>query len=162
LISSAFKAIEELNSDFDNKIIEISVKQSQMTFTFEDETIISDVDVMRIFNLHPAIPRADITCFNNRLYVSIRDLYEKLMRSETMEENLRALYEIIIVLRDNLCQCPALEYAISEEYIKIYLDVPNIQLSNLNKVNDILKQDPFVEFTFDRPYLLYINEGDAL
>lgn len=153
MIENAFSTIEYINEQLDIDVLEVSVKKSQIVFTFADGLMISMKDLLALHRLDKKYGVTDVTCFQNRLYVAIRDIDS--IESGSVYEY---FYEIITVLRDLVCTCPALEYIISKEYIKVFLDVPNIQVSSLWKLVDVFKQDPFVEFSGDRPYLLFINE----
>lgn len=157
MINKAFKGIKKLSEQLhDNKISEMSVKRSQILLSFEDSSLITMTDLNILDTLGTGV--TDITSFNEFLFVGFKELSESKMLSQEMDSCFKDIYSIIVVLRDNLCTCPALEFIISEEYIKIFIDLPNIQLSAVNKLNDIFKQDPFLELSADRPYLLYINE----
>jgi hypothetical protein len=158
MLNAAFNAIKEFNSFLSNKIIEISVKRSQIVLTFEDELMITFSDLLKLNQIDDVLNITDVTCFENRIYVSYKKLSEELMLQDGRHKDFVAIYNIIVFLRENLCTCPALEYVLAEPYIKIFLDLPNVQLSDVNKVSSELKQDPFLELTADRPYLLYINE----
>lgn len=159
IIKNAFTAINKLNDRLNNQTIEISIKRSQFELTFEAHAIITVEDLASLSNVFgDSLDFTDITCFNDRLFVSYRGLEDSFMEDKNVSNIFKDIYKLIIVLRDKLCTCPALECILSPEYIKIFIDVPNIQLSNINAVSDILEQDPFLELGADRPYLLYINE----
>ena len=159
IIKNAFAAINKLNDRLNNKTIEISIKRSQFELTFEEYAMITVEDLALLSNVFgDSLDFTDITCFNDRLFVSYRGLEDSFMEDKNVSNIFKDIYKLIVVLRDKLCTCPALECILSPEYIKVFIDVPNIQLSNINAVSDILEQDPFLEFGADRPYLLYINE----
>ena len=158
-IKKAFAAIKHINDLLNNKVIEISIKRSQFELTFEDCAIITIEDLNSLSSVFgESIHFSDVTCFNERLFVSYRGLDDSFMDDKNVTYVFKDIYKIIMILRDELCTCPALECVLSQEYIKVFIDVPNIQLSNIVSVSDILDQDPFFEFGADRPYLLYINE----
>ena len=153
MIDEAFQAFDKMDSHVEGEIAEISVKQSQFVISFVDQQYIKADDIEALSNLQNV---SDITCYNNELFVAMRDVEEQwAMKSE----HVQAFYRIILTLRDHVCQCPNLEYVISHDYLKVYLDVPNIQLSALAALIQLFKQDPFVEFGADRPFLLFINES---
>lgn len=159
IIKNAFSAINKLNDQLNNKTIEISIKRSQFELTFEEYAIITGEDLALLSIVFgDSLDFTDITCFNDRLFVSYRGLEDSFMEDKNVSNIFKDIYKLIVVLRDKLCTCPALECILSPEYIKIFIDVPNIQLSNINDVSDVLEQDPFLEFGADRPYLLYVNE----
>lgn len=160
MIEKAFESVENLSKKLDNNINEIYVRKTQMLFTFEDETIISYNDLTTLANMDKILGCTDITSFNNMIFVGFRNLNQELMQNEEINENLRNLYDIIGVLYEHVCQCPALEFVVSNQYLKVFLDSPNIHVSNLYALNNIFHQDPFIELGSDRPYLLYIKESD--
>lgn len=161
IINDVFDAINKINKRLSNKIIEISVRQSQFELTFEESTILSVEDIAVLSNMFgEPIDFSDITCFNDRLFVSYRGLEEEFLDDSKVDKGFKDIYRIIFLLKDNICTCPALEYVLSPEYLKVFIDVPNVQLSGLTLVAEtLLKQDPFLETGGDRPYLLFINEG---
>ena len=156
MINQAFKSLEIIDSQLEVDIMEISVKQSQITLVFFDSIIVYMNDLLALDKMGDKLKVTDVTCFQDQLYVSMRGI--KGYESFGDESMFTAFYDVIVTLRDLVCSCPALEYVISKEYLKVYLDVPNIQLSELYKLIDVFKQDPFVELSGDRPYLLFVNE----
>lgn len=157
MINQAFKAFDIIDSQLDGDIMEISVKQSQIVLSFYDELIVNMDDIDMLNKLGDKLQVSDITCFQNQLYVAMRGIRD--IDSFGKESMFISFYEVIKVLRDIVCACPALEYVISREYLKVYLDLANIKLSDLWRLIDVFKQDPFIEFSGDRPYLLFINEN---
>ncbi len=157
MIKEAFQAINAIDHELQADILEISVKQSQMVFSFYDELIVEMSDLKKLDSMEDNIQVTDITCFQNQLYVAIRDIED--INSFNSNAPFFYLYKIIVALREVICTCPALEYVISKEYLKVFIDLPNIKLSELYKLKDSFNQDPFVEFSGDRPYLLFINES---
>lgn len=156
MINQVFKGIQTINSLLDADIMEVSVKASQVVLTFYNEIIISMNDLRILDMIGENLKITDVTCFQNRLYVSFRDMDDL----DTLGENSEfvCFKDLIVKLRDLLCTCPALEYVASAEYLKIFLDLPNVRVSDLCKLSDTFDQDPFIEFSGDRPYLLFINE----
>ena len=157
MIKKAFKSFEHIDDQLDVDLMEISVKQSQMVLTFYDELIVNMSDLEKLNKIGDKLKVTDITCFQDRLYVSMRNIKD--IDSFGGSSYFIPFYQIITVLRDLICSCPALEYIISNEYIKVYIDLPNIRLSELYKIIDVFKQDPFIELSGDRPYLLFFNES---
>lgn len=155
MIDEVFQSFYSINQLLESEVVEISVKRSQLVFTFLDELIITMDDLLVLNKLDDNLTVSDVTCFQNRLYIAIRDIDSDKVKNDSV------FYPLMIMikqLRDLVCSCPALEYVVSGEYIKVFLDVPNIKVSDLMKTLDAFKQDPFVELTGDRPYLLFINE----
>lgn len=155
MIDEAFQSFYSIDQLLESEVMEISVKRSQLVFTFLDELMITMDDLLVLNKLDDNLTVSDITCFQNRLYIAIRNIDPAKVKGDSI---FYPLMTVITHLRDLVCSCPALEYVISKEYIKVFLDVPNIKVSDLMKTFDVFKQDPFVELTGDRPYLLFINE----
>ena len=159
IIKDAFTSINKINDRLTNQVIEISIKQSQFELTFEENSIITVEDLVSLSNIFGEnIDFSDVTCFNDRLFVSYRNLNEYFVDDKQVDNLFKNIYQLIIILREKLCTCPALECILSPEYIKVFIDMPNVQLSNIVDASKALGQDPFLEFGADRPYLLYINE----
>ena len=157
MLKKAFHALSELNSQLENNIVEISVKSSQMVLSFDEDYIIRRPDILTIDSLDTILSISYITCFNDKIFVTFEGLDDSIMKASTCS-HLQNIYAIISMLREELCSCPALEFIISEQYLKIFLDIPNVQVSNMFHLNVEFSQDGFLELGADRPYLLYINE----
>ena len=75
IIKNAFTAINKLNDRLNNQTIEISIKRSQFELTFEAHAIITVEDLASLSNVFgDSLDFTDITCFNDRLFVSYRGL----------------------------------------------------------------------------------------
>lgn len=157
MLSKLFNAFDQLNQGKENPLREISVKRSQILISFDQPDVIFRKDFNVLDNLQ-GLGITDIGCIDNILYLSYRDLTEDYMVSESVDKNMTTLYDFITILRTILCQCPAMEYVIAKEYIKVYLDVPNLNIESLMGVNEVLGANGFLELNGPRPYILYIRE----
>lgn len=158
MIKFLFDRFDKINSNLSNKISEISVKQSRITFDFEDQNILSISDLKKLENLSPFFDVTEITTFQDMLFVVFDGLDEK-EYDESIEENpLGLIYSFIKVLAENLCTCPMLEYQIAENYIKIYIDVPNVFIKDLANIEEIMQSNGTIESSGQRTYLLYVKD----
>lgn len=159
MLKKAIDLFSVLNDGMENNIREISVKQSMITISFENESILSMTDLQKIDNFCDAFSVTNITAFQDMIHVHFDGLSENLI-----EENDRCplayLYKIILILRDILCTCPALEYVISNDYVKIYIDLPNIHVKDLNGLEELFKSEGVLEINNQRPYVLYVRDWD--
>lgn len=67
--------------------------------------------------------------------------------------------QVIRFLADKVCKCPSLEFAISGQYLKFYLDKPGITLEELTIVEQLFNSKCTLELGIQRPYILFINEN---
>lgn len=158
MIRTLFDKFDKINDNLDNKVAEISVKQSRMTLDFSNPNIISSSDLRKIDNLSPLFSVDEITAFQDMLFVVFDDLDTKEFDSSTEQNPLAIIYAFIRVLADNLCTCPMLEYQIAENYLKIYIDVPNVFVQDLANIEEIMGTKGTVESNGQRTYLLYVKD----
>lgn len=158
MIKTMFEVFDKINSNLENNIAEISFKQSQMSITFEDQTIVSWDDLMELQDIENQYAITSISTFNECLHVVFSNLDETLINLKTTVEPYSFLYSFIFNLKETLCSCPALEYVISSNYIKIYLDLPNIYARDVINVDKELNSESILELSSQRPYLLYVKD----
>lgn len=157
MIRTMFEFFDKINFILENNIAEISFKQSQISITFEDQTIVSLDDLMKLQSIESQYSITSISTFNECLHVIFSNLDETLINKVTAEPY-SFLYSFIFELKEILCSCPALEYVISSNYIKIYLDLPNIYARNIINVDKKLDSEGVLELSSQRPYLLYVKD----
>lgn len=157
MIKTMFELFDKINFNLENNIAEISFKQSQMSITFEDQTIVSLDDLMELQCIENQYAITSISTFNECLHVIFSNLDETLINKVTVEPY-SFLYSFIFNLKEILCSCPALEYVISSNYIKIYLDLPNIYARDIINVDKELNSEGILELSSQRPYLLYVKD----
>ena len=61
---------------------------------------------------------------------------------------------------DHICQCPALEYTISTDFIKVYIDKPNIFIDDLNNLQEVFDSNFSLELQKQRPYCLFVKKNN--
>ena len=67
--------------------------------------------------------------------------------------------KVIREMAEEICQCPSLEFVVSPFYVKCYLDKPGLYLEDVQKYDDILKDNGTLELHTQRPYMLYVYYG---
>lgn len=157
MIEELFKSFEELNTILDNKIDVISVKRSRMTFDMQEHNIITRQDLEIIDNFCGDSFVQEITTFQDTLFISTNDLDDDFF-VKNQNNALAKIYSFIIELRSMLCTCPLLEFQISANYIKVFIDVPNLFVKDLASVDKYLQRDGIIESANQRPYLLYVKD----
>lgn len=157
MIKFLFDRFDKLNQVLENKIAEISVKQSRITFDFEDQSILPMSDLKKINESSGAFSVSEVAAFQDRLFVIFDELDEGDYEPE-FEKPLGCIYSFIFTLREKLCTCPMLEFQIAKNYIKIYIDVPNVYVQNLAEIEEIMHAKGTVESNGQRNYLLYVRD----
>ena len=168
LIEKLFSCFDYINEGLENRILEVSIKHTQMVFCFEYMSSITISDLERVNNLSPLLSISRITTFQDIIFVHFENLEKTLalQSADTIKDvelkrrhqALFELFDLISHLRDILCTCPNLECVISENYIKVFIDVPNVTVSQVYKVNELLETDGMFELDSQRPYILYVKD----
>lgn len=158
MLKDFFNFVDKVNNSLDNKIREISVKQSKITFTFDDTVILQRKDFNVIDRLEDQIGISEITTFQDTLFISFLNLSEDMIPKKFSPDSIYGLYQFIISLREILCTCPALEFVISDNYLKVYLDLPNLYMKDVAEVDKFLNQGGILELSHQRPYVLYVKD----
>lgn len=158
-----YEIFTEIKKYLQSSLIEISVKQHQITFIFEKEIL----PLKTLYLVHDWIytdletDQAYLTSLNDIPMVVIPDLYfnqGELSENENHSSLISMLYMISIVA-DKICKCPALEIAFSDQYLKCYLDKPGLTMNDLENYQKMFGPNPTLELQVQRPYLLFINEN---
>lgn len=148
-IFNIFKYYDEL---FGENLVEISVKQTQLTFFIRDS-----IKIQSLIKSFRAYPDAEILFYNDFLILRI----EQLDIEKEKEAPFYDLLDVINQMSEKICQCPALEYVVSENYIKCFLDKVGLGITDLAEYEEILEaENSTLELHPQRAYLLFINIGD--
>ena len=158
MIQKLFKDFINLNEVFDGQLLEISVKQHQIVLLFNESVYFNDLE--RILKNSEDYTESYISIYENYLCVIVGGFSDDLNKQNEF-------YNFLLVIRkmsQEICQCPALEYVVSAQYIKCYLDKTGLGIEDLIKYEEILgaKDKGELEMHPQRPYFLFINEGDSL
>ena len=157
-IEKLFKGFNTINQICNTKLIEISVKQRQITFIYDDSLVFfSDFSDFFYGINQKTAEESYVTFYDEKLHITFGGL-----ELDNMEKGnvFKPFLETIKEFADNICTCPSLEFVISELYIKCFLDKPNLGVSDLKKYEDILEAEGGLELHPQRPYLLFVNEGE--
>lgn len=158
MFKKMFSLFEELSESLDNNnIAEISVKQSMISISFEDMSFLSVNDLDKIDGFCNTLSVSSITTFQDILHVHFANLNEDWF-PDSEKCSLAYFYKVIFELRDILCTCPALEYVISSTYLKIYIDLPNIHVKDVGKLDTLFNSEGVLELNNQRPYVLYVKD----
>lgn len=150
----AFYRIQELIKS--NTIAEISVKQHHITIKLKEQNVFYFSDVLSLTHDMMVTPISSyVTTNNDVIYLMIEDIPEK---ADTIKSDFKEFVQTIRYLAEHVCACPSLEFAISGQYIKFYLDKPGFKLSEIKKVEELFNSECTLELTVQRPYMLFINE----
>lgn len=149
-----FYKIQEL-IEFDT-IVEISIKQHHITIQLKSPNMLYFSDVLSLSHDTLVTPQSSyVTNDNDIIYLMIEDIPDDI---ETITSDFKIFVQVIRFLAENICQCPSLEYVISGQYIKFFLDKPGFKLEDLKKVEDLFGMECTLELAGPRPYILFINE----
>ncbi len=154
MIKKVLMAFEDISDKIEEGLIDIAIKQSQIIFGFGNTLSFKDLETIN--NLKKNISITDIVSFQDMLFVRLENLSEDLIDDEL--NSLNTLYSFIFLLAKTLCSCPVLECSISRDYIKIYLDLPNITSKNLRDLDLLLNVEGVLELGGQRPYILYVKD----
>lgn len=155
-IEDLFKQFNQIDKKLDGDILEISVKQHQITFSLK-EPLVTFNDISNLIAMY-ASDNSYVTTKNDIIYITFNDISNDLIKKNN------SLYDFMTIIQemsDKVCTCPSLEYIISREYIKCFLDKPGLRVSDLLEYENILeaKGKGELELHPQRPYLLFINEN---
>lgn len=160
-IKEVIDIFNHINKMAHGGLLEISIKRSRINFEFEDSNLI------HYFHLSGLLDDGFIN--KSYLYMTALDnqIHVTYDCSDDVEHNMipkQSCYHDLFKLLDEIgqyvCQCPALEYVISQNYIKIFIDKPNIEFINLQKLKDIFGVPFTLELQKQRPYCLFIYTED--
>lgn len=155
-IKKLFDSFVSLNKKMNNEVLELSVKQHQISILCNDSLL--SFESINSINISD---ESFVSTHNDNLYLVIGGLSPDNIKDY---EIFHPFMEIIWKFAEEICQCPSLEYKISEQYIKCFLDKPGLKANDLKKYEAILEADNKGELELhpQRAYLLFINEDYKL
>lgn len=151
---NVFEIFGTINDSLPNsKLLEVSVRQSQVTLIFDDEVIpLSDLRENKWID---GSGESYLATTEEGPVIVVPFNVEEL---KTQFSNpFKLLYDLILLISDEICKCPALEIVFSNQYLKCYLDKPGLRVEDLKKYENIFKLEGTLELHSQRPYLLFIN-----
>ena len=159
MMKKLFKTFNEINKKIiDNEIDEISIKQPQIQFTFLNGKILSIRDILAIESYANYTEATDVTTYNDSIQLTFRNMENSQENIDKNDNKFQPFLQLINTLAEKVCTCPSLEATITKNYIKFYIDKPNIQLDALQEVDKIIGAKSQLELTGPRPYLLYVKD----
>ena len=154
-LKDLFKQTKVISELLNGELLEISVRQHQVTISVK-EPMLSLPYVKEILNSAKNSSDSFVSTKNDVLYFTIGGLSKKIGKKNVFYP----FIDIITSFADNICACPSLEFIISNQYMKCFLDKPGLKVSDLMDYEDILEAEGKGELELhpQRPYLLFINE----
>lgn len=157
MLIDLFDQFDKINNQLDNNVVELSIKKSRISLSFENGDVLKIDDIKKINKICDKFNVGEINTFHDVLYVHFTELQEENITDDD-KCPISKLYNLIFKLRDILCTCPALEYIISGDYLKVFIDLPNIKIVDISKLDRLFKSEGFLELNMQRPYVLYIRD----
>lgn len=157
MINQLFKNFAEINKKCDDKVLEISVKKTQISFMFDDSLIFFSAFPSFFKEVPYNIEESFITSYDEKINITFGGVYENKMDKDNI---FYPFMNVITQFADEICACPSLEFVVSELYLKCFLDKPGIGIEDLKKYEEILNAEGKggLELHPQRPYLLFVNE----
>lgn len=156
-IKKLFEQINVINNMIDADLLEVSVKKHQITLVLNNKMIGFDTINSLLDMCKKDVQEESFLANNNdNFYFTIGNL-----SLDNLDKN-NIFYPFIYVIdqmAQHVCSCPALEFTISSQYLKCYLDKPGLKVSDLSNYEKILKAKDLGELELhpQRPYLLFLN-----
>ena len=160
-LDDLFNRTKEIDEMLGNQLLEISVKQHSITISITESMIHflhAEKLIIMVAGMKGASKKSFISTHNDIIYFTFEDLStDKMMEKDP----LRLFMETIEDFAEKICTCPALEFIISNQYLKCFLDKPGLTIENLSEYEEVLeaKGKGELELHPQRPYLLFINEN---
>lgn len=147
-----YKEIEDYMPDSD--LVEISVRQHQISLCLKNLDMIYLSDTLSLSHDTLVNPKNTYITINEKeYYIIIENIEDEVMPSSKFAK----FVQVIRYMAEHICQCPALEFAISPYYIKCFLDKPGIKLAEIQKLEELFGEECSLELSVNRPYALFLN-----
>lgn len=161
-VNTVLKTFSKVNKMVGGELLEISVKKSRLNFEFQNGDLVSASTIMGLLK-DELIDEENLymTDFNNSIRITFecKDMVEQgLIPDKSVFSDLFVLLQEI---GDHICQCPALEYTISTDFIKVYIDKPNIFIDDLNNLQEVFDSNFSLELQKQRPYCLFVKKNNV-
>lgn len=138
--------------DLDNELSEITVNQGQIILECSNMVEFAKFDALRVF---VGRDPDDITTFEDKLFIGYRYLN---FEEDGLTDEVKLLLNTINEISNYVCKCPILEFRLANEYIKVYLDKPNIKIKDIATLDEIFTSEGVLQTGEQRPYVLYIKD----
>lgn len=150
-MNELFNEFNDINQKLEQELIEISVRQHQISYIFEGNTLgLKDIETLTCLTLNYDLDRS---------YLMTQEGDFLVVTFDSWEDKSTFFKKYIKEISDKICQCPAIEFVVSAQYIKCYLDKGGLTVDDLVAYEKIMGATGTLEVTTQRPYLLFINES---
>lgn len=153
-LDSIFKIYARVENilDEENELLDIIVNKDQISFRCRNYLEFIKLDALK--PLMGLLPK-DISIFSDNLYISYRGISEEI---ENASNDVKMLKDVIDLISEKICQCPILEMVITDYYVKVYIDKPNIKIKDLAGLDEIFESEGVLETGEQRAYVIYVKE----
>lgn len=160
MFKEMLESFERLSEGLDNPISEILVSHSKIDLVLENRSTISRNDFNIIDSYDKSLSISEIDVFEDELHVLFHDVDAVFdgEKKNKKDKDIFTVYSFILKLREIMCTCPILQFAISSTYVKVFLDVPDVTAHKIVGVDDLLQQEGSLVFAINRPYVLYVKD----
>ena len=146
-----FEEFKQINEKLELDLLEISVRKHQISYIFAGSTIgLQDIETLTCLTQNYNIRQS---------YLVVQEENFVIFTFERWEDEKSPFKKYIIEIGEKVCQCPALEFVVSNQYIKCFLDKGGLTVDDLVAYEKIMGVSGTLEMAPPRPYMLFINEN---
>lgn len=139
-----------------NELLEISVKQHQITLSSKQSNVFYFSDILNLTHDVLINPTSSyVTTFNDDMFIIIEDIPDDI---GDVQSDFKEFINVIRFMANHICTCPALEYVISNQYIKCFLDKSGLKLSEIKELENLFGAECTLEVNGPRAYALFVND----
>ena len=158
-MNDLFNSFKSINEILEGELLEISVRRNQISYIFGGNSIgLKDVktliDVMKKYEISNSYLTIQDDTY---LFLTFEDWYKEAETDGRYLDNVFKMY--IDEISEKICTCPALEFVVSNQYIKCFLDKGGLTVDDLSSYEELMGAKGSLELMPQRPYLLFINEN---
>ena len=157
-IANIFSQISDMTH---NTLSEISIKKSRINFEFLEPSIVHISNIMNL--LQDDLIDEDklyFTALEGHIHLTY-DCGDIVANDNVPNSSLfKPLFDLLKEIGEHICQCPALEYIIAQDYVKVFIDKPNMESRDLFDLEKVFDQSFVLELQKQRPYCLFIIMPD--
>ena len=156
-LKKLFEQVNFINDMIEADLLEISVKRHQITLMFDNKMMsVNTINSLLSMCNKETEEQSFLASDNESFYFTIGNL------SLDDIDKKNVFYPFLYVIdqmANKICTCPALEFIISSQYMKCFLDKPGLKASDLLEYEKILDAKGLGELELhpQRPYLLFLN-----
>lgn len=158
-MNDLFNSFKSINEILEGELLEISVRRHQISYIFGGNSIgLKDIktliDTMKKYEINSSYLTVQD---DNYVFITFEGWYKNSETDGRYIDNVFKMY--IDEIADKICTCPALEFVVSAQYIKCFLDKGGLTVDDLSSYEELMGAKGSLELTPQRPYLLFINEN---